>query len=74
MSVQSRRDFLVKGAVLSTTVAAYSSLSTPRVHAAEDNTLKLGIVGCGGRGCGAVDNALTADPNVKLVVAADVDH
>ncbi len=73
MSVQSRRDFLVKSAVLSATVATTSTLSTPRVHAGENNALRLGIVGCGGRGCGAVDNALTADPNVKLIVAADVD-
>lgn len=72
--MQSRRKFLVNSAVLSTAVAATASFSAPRVHAGEDNMLKLGIVGCGGRGCGAVDNALTADPNVKLVVAADVDQ
>lgn len=74
MNVHSRRKFLANSAILSATVAAVPAFSTPRVHAAENNELKLGIVGCGGRGCGAVDNALTADPNVKLVVAADVDE
>lgn len=74
MNVHSRRKFLVNSAVLSATVAASSTLVSPRVHAGENNVLKLGIVGCGGRGCGAVDNALTADANVKLVVAADVDQ
>ena len=73
MILQSRRDFLV-GALLSAAVTSSASLTSPRVHASENNTLKLGIVGCGGRGCGAVDNALTADPNVKLVAAADVDE
>lgn len=69
----SRRNFLKTSAVLSAaTVAATQAISSPRVHAGEDNTLKLGIVGCGGRGCGAVGNAMTADPNVKLITAADV--
>ncbi len=72
MQSQSRRDFLKAGAALSAAVAVSQFRSTPRVHAAENNELKLGIVGCGGRGCGAVGNALTADPNVKLTIAADV--
>jgi len=72
MKSQSRRQFLKNSAVLSASAVAVSQLGAPRVHAGEDNTLKLGIIGCGGRGCGAVGNALDADPNVKLVVAADV--
>lgn len=69
----SRRNFLKTSAVLSAaTVTATQAISSPRVHAGEDNTLKLGIIGCGGRGCGAVGNAMTADPNVKLITAADV--
>ncbi len=73
MNVHSRRRFLANSAILSASSVAVPAFSSPRVHAAENNELKLGIVGCGGRGCGAADNALTADPNVKLVVAADVD-
>ncbi len=73
MSIKSRRDFLKNSALLSiSSLAAFRTNSAPRVHAAENNTLKLGIVGCGGRGCGAVGNALDADPAVKLVAAADV--
>lgn len=34
--------------------------------------LKVGLVGCGGRGTGAAANALRADPNVQLVALADV--
>jgi len=41
------------------------------VHAAGSDALKLGLVGCGGRGAGAVGNALTADPSAKLVAVGD---
>ena len=72
MKSRTRRDFMKASAALTAAIASSRTLSSPRVHAAENNTLKLGIVGCGGRGCGAVGNALTADPNVKLTIAADV--
>ncbi len=39
--------------------------------AASDATLRVGLVGCGGRGRGAAVHALTADPNAKLVALAD---
>jgi hypothetical protein len=45
----------------------------PRVHAAEDNTIRLALIGCGGRGSGAVRDALDAsDGPVKLHAMADV--
>ena len=34
--------------------------------------LKVGLIGCGGRGSGAAANALNADPNAKLVAMGDV--
>ena len=45
----------------------------PHVHAAENNTIRLALIGCGGRGSGAVGNAMNS-PNgpVKLVAMADV--
>jgi predicted dehydrogenase len=60
----SRRDFLAASAV--TAGALASSL-----HAAGDDTLKVGLIGCGGRGTGAAAQALQADKNVKLVAMAD---
>ena len=69
-STASRRDFL-KG----TTAAAAATLSTglaaPLVHAAGSDTIKIGLIGCGGRGTGAAEQALTADSNSKLVAVAD---
>ena len=41
------------------------------VHAAGDGILKVGLVGCGGRGSGAAVNALTGDPNAKMVALGD---
>ncbi len=40
-------------------------------HAAGSDVLKIGLIGCGGRGGGAAANALQADPNTKLVAMAD---
>ncbi|MCL2304470.1 MAG: Gfo/Idh/MocA family oxidoreductase [Planctomycetaceae bacterium] len=64
-----RREFLQTSAVAG--AAAYGLSKIPAVHAAENNTLKIGLVGCGGRGRGAVSEALTADPNTKVVAIAD---
>lgn len=68
----SRRDF-IKGAGVIATASALSGLLVPHVHAHEDNTIHIALVGCGGRGTGAVVNALAArNGPVKLVAMADV--
>lgn len=71
-AVCSRRRFLKA----SGTAAAASTLTgfcVPHVHAGEDNTIQLALIGCGGRGTGAVVNAMTAKNGpVKLVAMADV--
>ena len=74
-SASSRRNFLKTtgtAAVATSLVAA----NVPKVHAAENNTIQVALVGCGGRGTGAAANALSV-PNepMKLVAMADVfDH
>jgi predicted dehydrogenase len=42
-----------------------------RAYAAEDNTIKIALVGCGGRGNGAVHEALQTAGPTKLFAAAD---
>jgi hypothetical protein len=65
-----RRTFLTRSAAA---VAATSVLGFPAiVRADNEKTLKLGIVGCGGRGTGALNNALSADKNVVLTAMGDV--
>src|SRR5262249_52330811 len=44
----------------------------PSVHAAGSDMLRVGLIGCGNRGTGAAEQALSADPNVKLVAMGDV--
>jgi predicted dehydrogenase len=67
----SRREFLAAAAV-----GAVALGSTPLIHAAGSDVLRIGLIGCGGRGTGAAAQALHADPNVKLVAMGDVfeDH
>src|SRR5581483_6236882 len=61
----SRRQFL------GTSAAAAALAAAPHVHAAGGETLRVGLVGCGGRGTGAAGQALNADSNVKLVALGD---
>ncbi len=63
----SRRDFLT----YSTAAVAASTLATSGVYAAGGDTIKIGLIGAGGRGRGAAINALRADPNVKLTAICD---
>jgi|SRR5665647_470539 len=51
-------------------------ISTGSAWASNSNTLKVGLIGCGGRGTGAAEQALSADPNVVLSAMADAfaDH
>jgi predicted dehydrogenase len=67
----SRRSFL-KGSTAAMVGGSLAALGTARmVHAAENNTLKVGLVGCGGRGSGAALQALNADPQVILTAMGD---
>ena len=68
----SRREFLKRtGRVAAATAATASAVSA--VHAAEDNTIRVALVGCGFRGTGAVANALAVERGrMKLVAVADV--
>ena len=67
----SRRGFF-KSTALVAGAAAASNLLVPRVHAAGDDDIKIGLVGCGGRGRGAVINAMKADYRVKVTALADL--
>lgn len=71
-SSSSRRDFLRSGsAAAAVALAAPAILIRERAFAQNSDTLKIGLVGCGGRGTGAAGNALTADPNIILWSVGD---
>ena len=68
----SRRDFL-KTTGVTAGVSALAGVAIPSVHAAEDNTIRVALIGCGGRGTGAAANALsTKQGPIKLHAMADV--
>ncbi|MGV2340310.1 MAG UNVERIFIED_CONTAM: twin-arginine translocation signal domain-containing protein [Planctomycetaceae bacterium] len=68
----SRRGFL-STSTAGVATAGILSAAAPRLHAAEDNTIQIALVGCGGRGTGAVANAFAVDNGpLKLVAMADV--
>lgn len=68
----SRREFL-QGAGRLAGASALAGVAIPHVHAGEDNTIRLALIGSGNRGSGAVGNAVSS-PNgpCKLVAMADI--
>jgi predicted dehydrogenase len=69
-----RRQFLQRSSAVAASGAVLAG-ALPAVHAAEDNTIRLALIGCGSRGTGAVANALrVADQGpIKLYATADLD-
>ena len=82
----SRRGVLAAGVAAAAGLAAVSGCASaptnPVVHAPPQpplprsrpltGTIRVGVVGCGGRGTGAIVQALRADPDVRLVAMGDV--
>lgn len=69
----SRREFLKRSTVAVVGSALAGSLSIARsAHAGGSDEIKVGLVGCGGRGTGAAAQALAADPGARLVAMGDV--
>lgn len=67
----SRRSFMKTSAGLAAGATVLSSLSA-KAYAANDETLKIGLIGCGGRGSGAAAQALKTSGQVALVAMADM--
>ena len=65
-----RREFVRQSGRLAVGAAVVSAVN-PLVHAAAVDTLRLAVVGCGGRGLGAAQQAMKADAGVELVAVAD---
>jgi myo-inositol 2-dehydrogenase / D-chiro-inositol 1-dehydrogenase len=67
-----RRQFLKTSALAGSALLAPAILPS-RARAAQDSsTLKIGLIGCGGRGTGAAGEAMGADKNIALTAMADV--
>ncbi len=67
-----RRRFLQQGGKF-TAASALAGVALPHVHAGENNTIRLALIGCGGRGSGAVANAMNSEHGpVELYAMADI--
>jgi len=67
----SRRDFVKGTSLLAGGILAAPLLSRANFFAGADDTIKIAVVGCGGRGTGAAMQALSSKQNVKIVAMAD---
>src|SRR5690606_39743158 len=69
-----RRNFIkTTGATLAaTTVGLHTGFATPLFQKSKNEILKVGLIGCGGRGTGAAVQALNADPDVHLTAMGDI--
>src|SRR5215510_3284490 len=71
-SLSTRREF-IKTTGRIAAASALAGVAIPNVHAAGSDLIQVALVGCGGRGTGAANNALdTKSGPIKLVAMADV--
>ncbi len=70
--IQTRREFVKKTSLIAGTLAAFPFVSNAKnVNTSVDDSIKVALVGCGGRGTGAAMQAMLSKQNVKLVAMAD---
>ncbi len=73
LDADSRRAFLRKsGIVLLGSTLAYQAGAFGAIGSVNKSKLKVGLIGCGGRGTGAAVQAMHADPNVEITAMGDV--
>jgi len=65
-----RREFLQSSAVTAGTLAL-SQMAAPFAHARGSDTMRVGVIGCGGRGNGAASDCVNSSPGVEIVALAD---
>ena len=71
MEKQLNRRTFVKASSLAAGGLMLSGPLAAKAHSSVDDTIKVGLIGCGGRGTGAIVQALNSGQNVKLVAMAD---
>lgn len=64
-----RRDFVRTAAAVTAATSVFPRFTW---GAAADKPIKVGLIGCGGRGTGAANNAMAAAPNVTVVALGDI--
>jgi len=68
----SRRQFIAQSTATTAAASLAAGLSLSRAaHAAGSDTIRVTLIGAGGRGTGACINLLKADDNLKIIAVAD---
>lgn len=72
-SKSTRREFLQQTGSLAAGAAVLGGI-VPKVHAGQDSTIRLALIGCGGRGTGAVEDAFRVSGSgpIELYATADL--
>jgi len=75
-AISSRREFLKSSAARVGGVAAAGLGAIPAVYPAGSDAIRVGVIGCGGRGTGAAEDVVKADPSVRIFAMGDAfkDH
>ena len=68
---QGRRKFIQTSSAVAGGVLVSPLTLTSNPHVNVDNTIKIALIGCGGRGSGAANEALNTGDDVRLVAMAD---
>lgn len=68
----SRREFVKVSGVVATAAAVSTASARNWAWAGGSDTIRIGVIGCGGRGTGAATDALDSGPGTKIVALADV--
>ena len=67
-----RRNFVKTSTASAVALAGLTSAASSHVHAAGSDKLRVGLLGCGGRGAGAAVNILKAAENIEIFALADL--
>lgn len=71
MTTHNDKNMNITPNVLRTTAILAAAAAAP-VHAAGSDRIKVGLLGCGGRGSGAIRQCLDADPGIEVIAVADL--
>ncbi|MBM1107118.1 Gfo/Idh/MocA family oxidoreductase [Aurantibacter crassamenti] len=71
-SDKSRRSFIKKSGIALVGGSLIYPSGMMAFNTSNNDKIRIGLIGCGGRGTGAASQALSADPNTELVAMGDV--
>ncbi|MCK4293528.1 MAG: twin-arginine translocation signal domain-containing protein, partial [Planctomycetes bacterium] len=62
---------LLKSSAVTAGALVLTGTAAPLAEARGSETIRVGVIGCGGRGSGAANDCVNSSPGVKIVALAD---